>query len=105
VRKLLSLMLRNYQTVTMLARAVPATEQALVTLLLSRDRKLVRDRGGKWNHRDSPRLIRYTDGKGDGFNYGFNDRTIEKLIEAGHVSVIHYDVRARPIEVKWVRIN
>lgn len=105
MRKLLSLILRNYHSVTMLTRKVPATEQALVTILLSRDRKLVRDRGGKWNHRDSPRLIKYVDGLGDGFNFGFTDRTIAKLVEAGRVRETKFDERAQAIEVAWVPVN
>lgn len=105
MRKLLSLVLRNYQSVTMLNRKVAATEQALVTIMLSRDRKLVRDRAGKWNHRDALRSIRYTDGLGDGFNFGFADRTIEKLIAVGRVAETKFDERAQVIEVAWIPVN
>lgn len=105
VRHLNALTLGLYERhLTLNRNLVPATEQAQVALLLSRTRRLVRDRCGYWNHVDAPLLIKYADGKGDGFNSGFSTRTIEKLIAVGRARPTKYDERGRPTEVAWVSL-
>lgn len=103
IRTLLS---RKIEAELVLANArLAAPDRAVLTLVLSQDQRLVRDHYGRWNQRHARRQLQGSGQPAAGFCSGFNDKTIQKLIESGRVQETKYDGRGRPTEVTWVRIN
>jgi hypothetical protein len=100
-----TLLLNRLQTDMVVNQSkLPAPEQAMLALMLSQEQKLVRDCSGHWNHVGSKRQAYRVGTPPARFQFGFTDKTIRRLIEAGRARETKYDDRGEATEVEWVAI-
>lgn len=105
MKVILGVILDQYQRINISNPCkTPAPEQVLITVMLAKDKKLIRDARGRWNHREAKRNGWTTGVFQDDFCSGFKGRTIERLIEAGRLRETKFDEKGRSIEVAWVPI-